>query len=32
MKLYFRRSTPVATAEICSFSVVFQIGICSGGR
>jgi len=30
--IYFRRSTPVATAWMCSFRIVFQIGICSGGR
>jgi len=32
INLYFRRSTPVATAENCSFKVVLQIATCSGGR
>ena len=32
INLYFRRSTPVATAETCSFKVVLQIATCSGGR
>ena len=30
--IYFRRSTTDATAAICSFRVILQIGICSDGR
>jgi len=30
--IYFRRSTPVATAWMCGFRDCLQIGICSGGR